>query len=203
MSKHHGFIPSSEEDMLRRRVKAEMRKRIRGLRATTPLAACQARSAAIVQRLLPHMNGTVALFWPIEEKHEIDLRPLDAMLRGKHVIAYPSIDPDTREMTFRRVDDTAQLEERGLGFSEPPYDAPEVDPDVIVVPALAIDPRGFRIGYGAGFYDRTLVRYPKARKIGVVYDFQLVSEVPNTQGDVAVDLVITDTRQLDDVMRTE
>jgi 5-formyltetrahydrofolate cyclo-ligase len=197
MTKHHGFIPSSEEDLLRRRVKAEMRKRIRGLRATTPLSACQARSAAIIARLEPHMTGPVALFWPIEERHEIDLRPLDATLRGRGVtIAYPSIDPDTREMTFRKVEDTRVLEERGLGFCEPPYDAPEIDLDVIVVPAIAIDPRGYRIGYGAGFYDRTLVRYPKAKKLGVAYDFQLVSEVPNTEGDVPVDVIVTDTREL-------
>jgi 5-formyltetrahydrofolate cyclo-ligase len=197
MTKHHGFIPSSEEDMLRRRVKAEIRKRIRGLRATTPASACQARSVAIVARLEPHMTGTVALFWPIVERREIDLRPLDATLRARgHLLVYPAIDPETREMSFRRVDDTKMLEERGLGFCEPPPEAPEVDPDVIVVPAIAVDPRGYRIGYGAGFYDRTLPRYPRAKKIGVAYDFQLLAEVPNTEGDVAVDLVVTDTREL-------
>src|SRR6202044_771632 len=117
-----------------------------------------------------------------------DLRALDGRLRaqGKR-IAYPSIDPDTRVMTFRLVDDPASLEERGLGFREPappPPEAPSLD--VIIVPALQIDPLGHRIGYGAGFYDRTLPRFcPPALAVGVAFSFQLIAEVPVTEGDVA------------------
>ncbi|MGH7297296.1 MAG: hypothetical protein ACRELB_20330, partial [Polyangiaceae bacterium] len=65
---HHGFIPSSAEDLLRRRVKAELRKRMRGLRAALPLAACASRSAGIAERLetlAPLARASaVALFWP-------------------------------------------------------------------------------------------------------------------------------------------
>src|SRR6185369_13454200 len=113
--------------------------------------------------------------------------------------AYPAIDPDTRVMTFRFVADPAAMEERGLGFREPAADAPEAEAlDVIVVPALQIDARGHRLGYGAGFYDRTLPRFaPPARTIGVAFGFQLVPEVPITEGDVAVDLIVTDDRTLD------
>src|SRR5271154_1572072 len=144
------------DDVIRVRVKAELRKRIRGVRATMPIDACAKRSARIVARLEAHPAvigaKSVALFWPIVERHEVDLRPLDASLRARGAsIAYPSIDPETRAMTFRFASPAA-LEERGFGFCEPAPTAPEAargELDVIVVPAIAIDPVGHRIGYGA------------------------------------------------------
>jgi 5-formyltetrahydrofolate cyclo-ligase len=99
-------------------------------------------------------------------------------------------------MTFRFVDDPAAMDERGLGFREPGDAAPEAAAlDVIVVPALVVDPRGHRIGYGAGFYDRALARFaPPAHAIAVAFSFQLLAEVPVTEGDVPVSLIVTDER---------
>ena len=113
----------ASEDVIRRRVKAEIRKRMRGLRKTTPASACAERSRLLVLELEKHPDivraRSVALFWPIEDKHEVDLRPLDASLRARGVrLYYPAIDrhdddPDhggcddgaRPVMTFRRVDD--------------------------------------------------------------------------------------------------
>jgi 5-formyltetrahydrofolate cyclo-ligase len=97
------------------------------------------------------------------------------------------------------VDDPVRLEERGLGFREPDPALPEAASlDVIVVPALQIDGRGHRIGYGAGFYDRTLPRFaPPALAIGVVFSFQLVAEVPVTPGDVPLGLIVTDEQVIE------
>ena len=120
MSDHsHKLAP---DDFIRIKVKAELRKRLRGVRKSTPLEACAERSRAIVARLETHdaVVGArqVGLFWPIVARHEVDLRPLDASLRARNVrVAYPTIDADTNVMTFRFVDDLAQLEERGFGFS--------------------------------------------------------------------------------------
>ncbi len=207
-SDHHGFIPSSDEDVLRRRVKAELRKRMRGLRKAFPASACGGRSARIIERLLEleplsRARG-VALFWPIEERHEVDLRALDARLRENGVrVAYPGLDPETGVMTFRFVEDPDGMQVLGFGFREPSLDDPEAaqgEVEAVVVPALAADPRGHRIGYGAGYYDRTLPRFaPPAVSVAVVFDFQLVAEVPTTDGDVTVDWIVTDTR----VMKAE
>jgi 5-formyltetrahydrofolate cyclo-ligase len=203
-SDHHGFT-SSEEDLLRRRVKAELRKRMRGLRKALPASACTDRSTRIIARILalePIARArTVALFWPIEERHEVDLRPLDAALRERGVrVAYPGIDPETHGMTFRFVDDPDAMQTLGFGFREPSLADPEATPDgldAIVVPALAADPRGHRIGYGAGYYDRTLPRFaPPASSAAVAFDFQLVAEVPSTPTDVTVGWIVTDTRTL-------
>jgi 5-formyltetrahydrofolate cyclo-ligase len=204
-SNHHGFIPSSAEEMLRIRVKSELRKRMRALRKALPAAACALRSERIAQRvaeLEPVASArSVCLFWPIEDRHEVDLRPLDAILRAKGArVAYPGVDPETRAMTFRFVPDPDAMEEQGFGFREPSLREPEAAPgeiDVIVVPALALDPRGHRIGYGAGYYDRTLPRYaPPAVAVAVAFDFQLVAEVPDSAVDVRVAWIVTDARTL-------
>jgi 5-formyltetrahydrofolate cyclo-ligase len=101
-------------------------------------------------------------------------------------------------MTFKWVDASEALEERGFGFREPPLEAAACargDLDVIVVPAIALAPNGHRIGYGAGYYDRTLPAYtPPALAVGVAYDYQLLAEVPATTGDVPVDVIVTDAR---------
>ena len=193
----HSLAP---EEIIRVKVKAELRKRLRGVRKSTPIEACAARSAKIVTALEAHpavvAAKTVALFWPMVERHEVDLRPLDASLRARGVrVAYPSIDPETNDMVFRFVDDVAKLEEAGYGFAEPAADAPVATVlDVVVVPAIAVDPTGHRIGYGAGYYDRTLPKHPTATSIAVAYDWQLIAEVPFTPDDVPVKIVLTDVR---------
>jgi 5-formyltetrahydrofolate cyclo-ligase len=203
-SGHHGFIPSSAEDLLRRRVKVELRKRMRGVRGALPAQAVAERSARVVARLgeldVVRRAGAVALFWPMETRREVDLRELDAALRARGVrVAYPAVDA-TGVMTFRFTADVAALAEHPLGFREPTPDAPAATPgelDVVVVPALVVDPRGHRIGYGAGHYDRVLPAHaPREGRVAVAFDFQLVAEVPDTEGDVPVGVVVTDQRTL-------
>jgi 5-formyltetrahydrofolate cyclo-ligase len=198
--------PPSADEQLRHRVKGELRKRMRGLRKTLPASACAERSSRIVARLsaleVVRRATTVALFWPIEERHEVDLRALDALLRERGVrVAYPAVDPETRGMTFRFVEATGSMLEQGFGFREPSQDSPEATPgglDVIVVPALAVEPSGHRLGYGAGYYDRALPGFaPPAVAVAVAFDFQLLVELPFTRGDVPVSWIVTDTRTLE------
>ena len=182
------------------RAKAELRKRLRGLRSTHPAAALAKRSERIVEaveKLDAIVSAKrVALFWPIESRNEVDLRALDARLRARGVeIAYPSIEDDGA-MVFRLAT-VEDLAEHALGFHGAPGHANEPESlDAIVVPALALDEHGRRLGYGAGFYDRALARYASAKKIGVAFDFQLLAEVPVSPNDVAMDVVVTDARTL-------
>jgi 5-formyltetrahydrofolate cyclo-ligase len=205
----YGTERSAADDPLRRHVKAELRKRMRALRGAMPTSACAARSASIVERLLSLDSlaraRAVALFWPIEERHEVDLRALDAHLRERGVrTAYPSVDTQTRAMTFRFVVRLEAMQEhavQAVGLREPSPSEEEAAPgelDVIVVPALAIDPAGQRIGYGTGYYDKTLPRFvPPATSIVVAFDFQLVAEVPVMEGDFGSRYVVTDARTLE------
>src|SRR5262249_15578165 len=159
-------------------------------------------------------------FHPIERKGEVDLRGVDRDARARGLrVAYPTLHepdfdptklaeghaPPPRTMSFRWIDldehhdarDTleAKLEDRGHGFLEPREDLPVAaldHLDVVIVPGLAFDPTGHRLGYGAGFYDMTLEGASRARTVGVAFDFQIVSEIPVTPGDVPVQVVVTD-----------
>jgi 5-formyltetrahydrofolate cyclo-ligase len=173
------------------------------------MTACVERSARIVENLdaLPALRGAkrIALFWPIEERHEVDLRPLDARLRARGArVAYPTL-PLSGEMVFVWVDDVDSMRLHPLGFLEPSVGELELPPapslprlelDLIVVPAIALDPTGHRIGYGGGNYDRLLPSYRNTTTVGVAYDFQLIPEVPAMEGDVAVQWIVTDRRVL-------
>ncbi len=94
--------------------------------------------------------------------------------------------------------DKSQLELGSFHIEEPTGDntVGEDDIELIIVPAVAYDCKGNRLGRGKGFYDRLLCR-SKATKIGVGYDFQLVEEIEVEAHDVPVDIVITQTRRID------
>ncbi|MBV9949700.1 MAG: 5-formyltetrahydrofolate cyclo-ligase, partial [Myxococcales bacterium] len=148
----------------------------------------------------------VGLFWPLEGRGEVDLRELDAALRGRGArIAYPALEPPERAMTFRFPEDARAMaappEAPIAGLVQPTSEDPAAGPDeleVIVVPCLAVDPSGQRIGYGGGHYDATLPRYaPPALTIAVAFDFQLVPEVPANGDDVPVRWIVTDARTLE------
>jgi 5-formyltetrahydrofolate cyclo-ligase len=193
------FDPEAEA-FFRLQAKAELRKQMRALRAAIPEKARAARSEKIVEHLLSsrlfEQARAIGLFWPMLERNEVDVRPIDRAAREKSkLVAYPFLRGEG-EMALL-VCDPGSLEERGNGFAEPPESAVEVDNEglVVIVPALAVDETGHRIGYGKGFYDRLLARIaPPARTVAVAYDFQIVAEVPATEHDRRVDALVTDAR---------
>ena len=191
-----------------RRAKRQLRRRAKDVRASFPRAGLSKRSELLVTRLieLPELADAraLALFYPLLERGEVDLRPFDAHLRERGIsVYYPFMTPRETggySTGFRLTQSLAELEERGLGFLEPPLDAPIARPgdlDWVIVPALAADSRGHRLGYGSGFYDATLADVaPPAHTAIVVYDFQLLAEVPTEAHDVPCNLVVSDARTL-------
>lgn len=197
------LLDDEAEKALRVQAKIALRKRMRALRNAIPESARAERSARIVESIARSdaFAGarSIALFWPMLERNEVDLRPLDALARrlGKRV-AYPALRGDPPATAFVWVDRPDAIEPQGRGFPEPPDDAPIVESGeglLAIVAALAIDARGHRIGYGRGFYDDLLAKVaPPAVTMAVAYDFQLIVEVPESPRDRAVDLVVTDAR---------
>ena len=193
---------------LRPRAKRQIRQRMRSLRSALPAASVAARSAAIVERFstlfaFSETRG-LALFWPMAEKNEVDLRALDAAARARGIrVYYPFLSAagPTVRTGFRRVDAVSELAIGNSGFAEPREDAPEArrgDIDLLVAPALAVDARGYRLGYGKGFYDATLPDFrPPARAVAVAFAFQLLSEVPREEHDVRCDTIVTDERVIE------
>ncbi len=90
------------------------------------------------------------------------------------------------------------LEPGGFGTLAPPADSPELAPDIVLTPLLAFDEQGHRLGYGGGYYDRTLARLrgrgPRVLAVGAAFETQRIESVPHTAGDGRLDWVITEQR---------
>jgi 5-formyltetrahydrofolate cyclo-ligase len=190
------------DEILRRRIKEEIRRQMRAVRRAIPAEARAARSAAIVAQLLalPEVAEARVVLAYMPMKGEPDLGAVVAAARaaGK-TIALTRVDPESGDLTLHEHAEGATLETSALGFGQPAAGAPAIEAaraDLVLVPAIAYDERGNRIGMGKGYYDALLPDLSNARRIGVIFDFQLIAEVPVTPGDQPVHLVVTDRRTI-------
>jgi len=193
---------------LKYRAKKQLRSRMRGLRAAYPEAVLAQASERIVASVLarPEFSAAqaVGLFWPMPDRREVDVRPLaSAALAADKRVYFPFMEPTAAGFRtgFARVRDVSELADRGQRFCEPPREAERAargQIELLIVPALAVAADGHRLGYGSGFYDATLPDFcPPARALVVVFDFQLLGELPVTSGDVASQCIVTDRRTLE------
>jgi 5-formyltetrahydrofolate cyclo-ligase len=129
-------------------------------------------------------------------KSEINPLPLMQKLAAAGAqLALPAIAGRGKPLLMRAWEFGAPLDRGQWGIREPKPEAPEVAPDIMLVPLLAFDRRGHRIGYGAGYYDMTInrIRGLKAvTTIGIAFAAQEVAEVPATPRDERLDLVLTE-----------
>jgi 5-formyltetrahydrofolate cyclo-ligase len=148
--------------------------------------------AMLEQRLAQHLTSlcmaakVVGGYAPLGS----EISPLLAMEEARavgRIVAYPAFDHPAKQFKFRAGD---PLEPGPFGIMQPKRSAPVVDPDLILVPLIAIDARGTRLGRGKGHYDRGLValRKTQARLIGVGWQLQLIAEpIPTDEWDVPLD----------------
>jgi 5-formyltetrahydrofolate cyclo-ligase len=156
------------------------------------------RSQAIVDRLLgwEALRGaaTVGSYAATEDEPSLDDLH-DALVHRGQSVAYPRLQAG-RRMTFRRVTDLAGLLPARLGLRQPDPDAAPVAPaelDAVLVPGVAFDASGHRLGRGAGYYDRFLAALrPDATMVGISFAFQVVASVPVDSHDRPVDFIVTD-----------
>lgn len=172
-------------------LKAEARRVALARRAAMD-PALGARLGAHLLREVPPPPGTVvAGFWPMGP--EIDIRPLLHELAGRgHPIALPVTPKRGQPLSFRRWRPGDALARGPMGTSQPAPEAEALTPDWLLVPLLAFDRAGNRLGYGAGYYDRTLAGLPEARRIGCAYACQMLDEVPAGPDDVPLHAVATE-----------
>lgn len=143
----------------------------------------------------PHIN--VAAYWPMET--EFDPRPLMVELHKRgHGVALPVTHGAGRPLTFKRWHPDLSLIPGAYKIPTPPAEAQDIEPHLIFVPLLAFDKRGYRLGYGGGYYDRTLSlmrsHRPEVEAIGLAWEVQLLPEVPHGLHDVKLDAVLTESR---------
>lgn len=156
--------------------------------------ACDpALGAALAQHVLEEIDipehAVIAGFWPMGR--EIDIRPLLLALhiRG-HMIALPETPPRGQPLIFRHWEPGMAMVAERFGTQRP--SGPVITPDLIFAPLLAFDRAGRRLGYGGGYYDRTLAAVPGARAIGCGYACQELDEVPADAYDARLSAIATE-----------
>lgn len=169
--------------------------RAQALAARAAIPAREARQAALTRHLAAllarHPGAIVAGYWPI--RGEADPRP--AMLAHDGPLCLPVVLAPATPLIFRRWREGDPLEGGGLGTWHPPDSAMSVTPDVVIVPLAGFDASGGRLGYGGGFYDRTLEVLRRAGRVlaaGLAFSAQEVGVIPAEVTDQPLDLVITE-----------
>lgn len=198
MSREPNGFTDEYEAFIRSRVKQELRQRMRAVRGALPASACESRSERIAARVLAlseYERATTVLGFASIRKEVRTARILENAWTSRKQVALPRV--VDQGLILHRVTAETELTEGAFGVPEPRENAPRIEPqeiDFAIVPALAVDLRGHRIGYGGGYYDRLLPLLTEAVTCAIAFDFQLISEAPDQPNDVPVDMIVTDTR---------
>lgn len=148
---------------------------------------------ALYDRWPSLVGARLGFYWPING--EIDLRPLirDLLLQGAQA-ALPVIINKDQPLEFWQWDSQTKLCNRGLWGIPTPVERKLVQPSILLVPLLGFDDRGYRLGYGSGYYDRTLAAVrEKPLTIGIGHEFGRLNTIYPQPHDVPMDVIVTDT----------
>jgi 5-formyltetrahydrofolate cyclo-ligase len=183
-------------------LKTIVRKDARMRRDGIPAAERAQAAEAIAARAFPlaiRPGTIVSGFMPL--KTEINPLPLMRKLEAAGArLALPAIAGRGKPLTMRAFAFGDELASGQWGIREPKAGAPEVVPDIMLVPLLAFDRNGHRIGYGAGYYDMTIAKLRAIAPViaaGIAFAAQEIEEVPVTPRDARLDLVLTEREVID------
>jgi 5-formyltetrahydrofolate cyclo-ligase len=182
--------------------KAELRVAAQARRDALPADVRKIAAETIAARKFPlavTLGTIISGFMPL--KSEINPLPLLQMLAEAGArLALPAIAGRVKPLMMRAWQFGAPLDRGQWGIREPKPDAPEVEPDILLVPLLAFDREGFRLGYGAGYYDMTIHRLRGLKPVtavGIAFAAQEVPKIPTTPRDERLDLVLTEREVID------
>lgn len=145
----------------------------------------------LAEALAPHPDARLAGYWPM--RGEADPRP--AMTFHPGPLCLPVVPGKAVPLLFRSWDASHPLEPGAYGTSQPPESAPVVTPEILIVPLAAFDRAGNRLGYGGGYYDRTLQLLRESGRvtaIGLAFASQELPAIPAEPFDQLLDLIVTD-----------
>jgi len=179
--------------------KKELRKRTLKIRNAMPPGERAANSATIISMLAEldeiRRAATIMVFLNFGSEVQTDGLISWGWEMGKRIVA-PLCRPEDRAMAPCVINDFSDLETGHYGIREPRAAEATVVPygeiDVVLIPAVAFDRQGRRVGYGGGYYDRFLPLVPRAARIGVVFSCQIVPEVHADLYDISAQMIVTE-----------
>ncbi len=179
---------------LREPAKARRLTLHQALAATAPPAVRDAFLATPALAAEVVAGRSAAGYWPIAS--ELDPRPLLTHLHECGLVCgLPAAVAPGCPLAFRRWTPQTALVAAGYGTQAPPDSAPTLNPELVLVPLLAVDRRGMRLGYGAGYYDmslRTLRARGRVVAVGLAYGGQMIDAVPVGDGDERLDWLVSE-----------
>ena len=174
--------------------KTALRRHFKELRAAIPDQS--EKSRIIQEKVLTYsaikQANSVFLYLSFGSEVETLFLAKELLAMGKRV-AVPRCNPKTRTMVAVEIQDLAQLRTGAYGILEPDHhgtEIPKTELDVVLVPALAFDRDGFRLGYGGGYYDKFLADF-SGKTIGLAFSDCVVDRLPRETFDLPVDTIIT------------
>lgn len=175
--------------------KQSIRKESRQFRKNLPASTKHQKDLKLCQfaeRLISKL-GSQKIFIYLATAEEPNLETLRQTI-STGITFYAPVVINQNEMIFCPYDSTSILKPNNFGILEP-ANQKEVPPDdntLIIIPCVAADKRGFRIGYGGGYYDRYLEQYPNIKTAGLCYNECLYENIPIEDHDKKLDFIITD-----------
>jgi len=189
--------PCHEPRIVTAAAKASLRAELRARRDNYVLGlsadertALEARAA---EHLWPLVGAARIVAFYIAEGSEMSCTPLIRQARAQGMtVLLPYVTSRATPLRFLRWDEDVALESGWFGLRQPPADSPEIAPEIIVAPLLGFDPARWRIGQGAGFYDRAFSSHRLARRIGLAWTAQQVAEIPRDPWDEQLEVIVTE-----------
>ena len=175
------------------RIRAYSKKK-RALLSASATSAAADLTENFMEALTIIGDGSIAGYWPIST--EFDVKPLLQKLSCAGItVSLPAVISDQKRLVFQGWSENMQLVEGPYGTLQPVGSSALIAPDIMMIPLLAFDSAGGRLGYGGGYYDRTLAELRKEKKViavGIAYAGQEINEVPTCSSDQRLDWIVTE-----------
>ena len=181
-------------------MKQLIRERIKNNRCMLVSWEVNRLSNLIIDQLkrLPEFISAKNILFYMPIKNEVDIFPLIRESLSDKKIFLPVTDTKRRKLIISEIKNLGNLKLGAYGIFEPAeiIDTDLKDIDLAIIPGLAFDRTGRRIGYGKGYYDR-LLKKTRIKKIGLGFEFQIEDSLPSEKHDVRLDMIITEERMID------
>ncbi|MDH5171721.1 MAG: 5-formyltetrahydrofolate cyclo-ligase [Gammaproteobacteria bacterium] len=176
------------------RLRQEMRRRRQALGPSIQQAAAEAATNQITR--LPHWPGARRIALYLANDGEVDTGPMSGLCRSSGKQLFLPVIDDQNLLAFARWIEGGELVANRYGIPEPALDSPRcptAELDILVMPLVAWDRQGGRLGMGGGFYDRALAGIRGPLLVGLAHSVQEVAQVPREDWDIPLDFVVTES----------